>query len=218
MSSNIGSIESKIVLVAFFWCVIALFVQLFRARKKSAIDAREYSRPAKCKNIFKAIIYNFTKAMSPYYKESARLHPLKFIMGITMHLGIFLSILKFIQLLFFPWTISYNLIISSSILAFAIFITSALSGVFLLFNRIFSSELRSISNLDDYISIILSILILVSSALNDIFLMINNDQMFLIYALLFFYIPVGKLRHAIFFFAVRVDFAKKLGHRGVYPL
>jgi hypothetical protein len=41
---------------------------------------------------------------------------------------------------------------------------------------------------------------------------------FLIYAgVLFLYFPLGKLRHAVFFFVARADYGRRLGYRGVYP-
>jgi hypothetical protein len=36
-------------------------------------------------------------------------------------------------------------------------------------------------------------------------------------ALLFLYIPFGKLRHMVYFFVVRADYGFRLGYRGVYP-
>ena len=36
-------------------------------------------------------------------------------------------------------------------------------------------------------------------------------------ALIFLYLPLGKLRHAVFFFVARGDYGWRLGHRGVYP-
>ena len=35
--------------------------------------------------------------------------------------------------------------------------------------------------------------------------------------LLLVYLPLGKLRHAVFFFVARGDYGRRLGFRGVYP-
>ena len=37
-------------------------------------------------------------------------------------------------------------------------------------------------------------------------------------SVLFFYLPLGKLRHCIFFFAARFNFGGRLGCRSVYPV
>ncbi len=69
---------------------------------------------------------------------------------------------------------------------------------------------------DDYIAILATcgLLALASGYPIDA----ASDVVTLIYAvLLFAYLPLGKLRHAVFFFVARGDYGRRLGRRGVYP-
>lgn len=191
--------------IAFIWCISCLLFQLIKSRKRGA----DYSSPVVSANIFRAIIYNFTLAMSPLYKESAKLYPLKFILGIIMHIGVLAAFLQFLCLMFSTT--------SNCLVSLIIFSVSSLASFLLLLNRMFSKELRSISCIDDYFSIIITMLLLISAGLNQIDIL-SKELLLIIFALVFFYVPLGKLRHAVFFFAVRIDLAKRLGSRGVYPL
>ena len=90
------------------------------------------------------------------------------------------------------------------------------AGIWLLVRRVSSKPLRAISVPDDYIAIMATCGLL---ALAVIFALASrNPTPLLAYtSVLFVYLPLGKLRHAVFFFVARADYGRRLGYRGVYP-
>ena len=186
--------------------VIVLLAQYASARGRGRKD---YS--AKAGSPINGIIYNFTWALMPAHKETIRLHPVKFAVGVLMHIGIFLAIAKALLLLVVPslspcCPIAFGLILG----------IAALCGLYLFLRRVFSVELRLMSSPDDYISILLTLVFLLMAMGHESGLMDSDG--FLIYAsILFFYLPLGKLKHALFFFIARADFGARLGYRGTYP-
>lgn len=157
------------------------------------------------------IAYAFTGAMSPARKESAFLHLPTYVAGILYHLGTFLSLALFVVIFggTFPEGI-YALVL-------AVFLTvCGLSGLSILAKRIIKKELRLLSNADDYISnIVVTLFHLISAAL-----MIRPELIIayhLVGGILMIYIPVGKLRHVVFFFAARYHLGYFFGWRNVWP-
>jgi len=159
----------------------------------------------------RGVIYNFTSAMKPSHKETARLHLVKFTVGVAMHLGILTAIAELILLIvdpsFEPWR---------SVVLGSVFGVAALCGLYLFVRRLLSATLRGISSIDDYVSVLLVIGFLVFAALEELGV-VERSAFFICSAVLFFYLPLGKLRHAVFFFMARMDYGRRLGHRGVYP-
>jgi nitrate reductase gamma subunit len=158
-----------------------------------------------------AVIYSFTGAMSPRKKESAFLHLPTYSAGILYHLGTFLAILLFIFLLAqvdFTGMITY--------LFSAFFMVTGLCGLGILIKRMVKSELRSLSSPDDYISNILVTFFQLSSGL-VLFVPASRPGYFILASLLLLYFPVGKLKHAIYFFAARYHLGLFYGWRGVWP-
>ena len=159
-----------------------------------------------------AIIYSFTKAMSPAKKETAFLHLPTYAAGLAYHLGTFLSLFMLILIFFdinFPDWVLYAVV--------TILFISGLSGLSIFIKRIIVLKVRHLSNIDDYISNLLVTLfhILIAFTL----LMSNLEPVLFIYAtILFLYIPIGKLRHTVYFFAARVHLAVFYGRRGVWPI
>ena len=170
---------------------------------------KDYS--VKSGNTDKAIFYAFTGAMNPKAKESAFLHLPTYLLGILYHLGTFVSIPLFFLFLFelrIPQVVT-------RILAVFILIT-ALSGFTILIKRIALKKLSSLSNPDDYISnILVSLfqLVTVFYLLHDPFRILY----FIIASCLLLYLPIGKLRHAIYFFSARIHLGFFYGWRGVWP-
>jgi nitrate reductase gamma subunit len=198
--------ERIIASVSIIWAISALIYQWIKARGKGRID---YSVQAG--NPIKGIIYNFTWAMLPSHKETISRHPVKFLIGVMMHLGIFIAILKVLLLLMFPDMGPIRPVIMGVILGLA-----ALCGIYLFLRRIFTPALRAMSCPEDFLSVLIT-LGFISMALADEFDLISSG-VFLIYsAFLFFYLPLGKLRHALFFFVARAEYGSRLGYRGTYP-
>ena len=92
----------------------------------------------------------------------------------------------------------------------------AVAGLGLLLRRAGSPLLRKLSTPDDYLSVMATCGLLGLAAFP--FPGLTSGAMLLGYAaLVFLYLPLGKLRHAVFFFVARGDYGWRLGHRGVYP-
>jgi len=158
-----------------------------------------------------AMAYAFSGSMSPAKKESAFLHLPTYTAGIFYHLGTLLSIFIFLMLLlnfkfegWITWAFSVCLIISG------------ISGLGILVKRIVKPQMRTLSNVDDYISNLLVTIfhfITVSAILNSAMLPVY----FVLASLLLLYIPVGKLKHTLYFFAARYQLGFFYGWRGVWP-
>lgn len=182
------------------------FVRLLRKGKPG-----DYSAPAGSEAA--GVAFSFTGAMSPAKKESAYLHLPTYTAGLTYHLGTFLAIILFI-LSFFN-LINNNLIFK--ILA-VILVMSFLSGLFILIKRIRVRKLRILSNPDDYLS---NILVTLFQGITISYLLVGHSAAcpyYLAAAALFFYLPVGKLKHVVYFFAARYQLGIFFGRRGVWPV
>lgn len=158
-----------------------------------------------------AMTYAFTGSMSPSKKESAFLHLPTYTAGIFYHLGTFLSIFIFFLFLLnfrFEGWITW---------AFAICLAiSGISGLGIFIKRIVKPQMRSLSNPDDYISNLLVTVfhfITAIAALSPAALPVY----FVAVSLLLLYIPVGKLKHTLYFFAARYHLGFFYGWRGVWP-
>jgi hypothetical protein len=157
-----------------------------------------------------AMYYSMTGAMSPFKKETALLHLPTYIIGILFHLGSFFGF-GLLILSFFTIDLPQAILYGS-----ALFLTAtALSGIALFLKRIFNSRLRQLSHPDDYVSNILVTGFHVIAALS---LLHDMTSLFHIYSgILFFYIPVGKLRHIIYFILARLHLAIEFGKKGIWP-
>jgi hypothetical protein len=93
---------------------------------------------------------------------------------------------------------------------------SSLCGLALLVKRIVTPAMRYFSNPDDYFSNIITsgFIALTAATLTN-----GSAQpaLFIYAGLLLLYIPVGKLRHAIYFPLARVYLGLFYGRRGVWP-
>ena len=162
-------------------------------------------------NIGAATRYSFTGAMSPVKKESAYLHLPTYTAGLLYHIGTFLSIFLFCLFLFkivpqgwLQWGIIGFLMLTG------------LSGLGILIKRMIKKELKALSNPDDFISNILVTAFQFITALA-----LYNGQYFPVYFIivsaLLLYLPLGKLKHTIYFFAARYHLGFFYGWRGVWP-
>ncbi|HNS18011.1 MAG TPA: hypothetical protein PKH94_03235 [Bacteroidales bacterium] len=190
--------------VCFLVCLYHFVRSLFLTRPREYAKARG--------KVFPAVAYSFTKAMSPSRKESAYLHLPTYVSGLVYHLGTFLSL--FLVFLFFfnvyptlPW---------SAIFAGALSI-SFLAGWFILIKRIIKKELRQLSNPDDFIS---NALVTAFQGFVVLTLLINSltPALLICASVLMLYIPIGKLKHVVYFFTSRVYLAIFFGRRGAWPV
>lgn len=169
----------------------------------------EYAR--RSGHIGKAVRYSFTGAMSPKAKESAYLHLPTYMAGIMYHIGTFLAIALFLFAMAGIWPHGIWMYGTAGIL-----LLSFLCGMGIFFKRLGKHELRSLSNPDDYISNILVTsfqLFTVLAMFEAIFL----PAYFTVSAILLLYFPMGKLKHAVYFFAARYHLGYFYGWRDVWP-
>lgn len=158
-----------------------------------------------------AVFYSMTGAMSPTKKESAYLHFPTYSAGILFHLGTFLSFFLFFLLwMQIPFPLFLRLLLS------AFLVVTVACGFGILVKRMVKSELRSLSNPDDYLSNILVTLLQAGTILMMSLPEIRASY-FILASILFLYIPVGKLRHLLYFFAARYQLGFFFGWRGVWP-
>jgi nitrate reductase gamma subunit len=188
-------------------CLISLGYHLFRLI--SFGKPKDYSKPLG--NAADAVCYAYIGAMDPAKKESAFLHLPTYTAGILYHLGTFLSCFLFILLLMkivlFGWIIW---------MIAGFLIITGFSGLAILIKRIIKKELRAISNPDDYISNLL----VTTAQLMTAFTLLNVRLIpayFILESILLLYLPLGKLKHIVYFFAARYHLGFFYGWRGVWP-
>lgn len=162
-------------------------------------------------SILRGVVYSLTGAMSPLNKETAYLHLPTYTAGIFYHLGSFLS---FVWLLIHLSRLTFPTIISR--ISFYLLIAASLCGLTILVKRMVSGKLRHLSTPDDYFS---NVLVTGFQMLSAIALVRSSfiSYSFLYAGILFLYIPVGKLRHVIYFTLSRFYLGLFYGKRGVWP-
>lgn len=175
---------------------------------------RDLSEPAG--SVKKGVIYSSTIAMLPQNKESAYLHLPTYTAGVIYHIGIFLSLLGFVWFVvagFLGWSLP---LIFNQLIALVLLVTTA-CGVFILLKRIFSSDLRSLSTFDDYLS---NLLVTLMQALTALMFWGVNMPLFyyVVMTLVFLWIPLGKTRHVLYFFFARYHLGYFYGRRGSWPV
>jgi len=192
-------------LAALAFCLISCFVHL--GSLISSGKPKDFSQEAG--DIPSAVYYSFTGGMSPARKESAFLHLPTYTAGILYHTGTFLCIGLFILSWFVP---GIPFIARQLISAFLVL--SILSGIGILVKRVMKPGLRSLSNPDDYAS---NVLVTLFQAATLIFLHVFTPAYYIMVSILLLYLPLGKLKHTIYFFAARYHLGYFYGRRGVWP-
>ncbi len=186
------------------WAVLALAAQVLLARGGGR---REFSRRAGRPGA--GLFYNFTVALLPGHKESARLHPAEFVAGVMLHLGVFAALGEVLMLLTAA-KIGWAGLIGLRGLAGI----GGVAAIILFARRVGSPLLRALSTPDDYVAVLATGGLLALG----VFPALASGAVLLGYAgLLLLYLPLGKLRHAVFFFVARADYGWRLGYRAVYP-
>lgn len=162
-------------------------------------------------NISHGITYAFTKGMMPWAKESTRIHRIAYLRGIGFHVGIFAAVGAVITSPF--W--AYLPVLLLSIL-FWVLILGAVLGAAGGVMRIVEHNLRGLSLPDDHFAVWLTTLFIAVTGfavINDAFLI----PMYMVGAITFVYVPLGKIRHCLYFFFSRTFFGKFFGRRAVFP-
>jgi hypothetical protein len=157
------------------------------------------------------VLYAFFRGMLPWEKESVSGHIPTFVAGMIYHAGVFLSLFYLFFLvgglkppIALEWILRVGLPIGLA------------AGVGLLIKRAALPKMRAISVADDFVANLFVNLFLVAAwvaATTD-----GWEGFFLAAAaVLFVYMPLGKIRHCVFFFYTRAVFGVFFGRRGVLP-
>jgi hypothetical protein len=145
-------------------------------------------------NISHGITYAFTKGMMPWAKESTRIHMLAYLRGIGFHVGIFAAIGAVIISPFWPYLSPLLLLILSWVLILGA-VLGAAGGIM----RIAEHNLRGLSLPDDHFAVWLTTLFITVAGLavfNETFVI----PLYIVSAITFVYVPLGKIRHCLYFF------------------
>lgn len=179
--------------------------QIASAKRPASMDAPRGSAS-------RGILYSLTWAMLPWKKESARLHPAVYTLGVAYHGGTFLSFFWLVVLFF---RLGLPRIVASG--SAGLLGLTALAGLVLLVRRALNPNLRYFSSPDDYFS---NILVTGFQVLTAVTLarVAATGPLFVYAGLLLAYIPVGKLRHALYFGLARYYLGLFYGRRGVWPV
>lgn len=192
-----------LLMLSLIWAIAALTVQVRAVRRR-----RDYSRPAGDPR--RGVVYSFTTAMLPTHKEAARLHAVEFGAGTLMHVGVIAALAQALASL---GAVSIPVPVW---LALPLWTVSLVAGLGLLARRMVARDLRVLSAPDDYLALLTTIGLLAFAGWSAC--APAMQAAFLIYtAALLAYLPLGKLRHAVFFFVARADYGRRLGYRGVWP-
>lgn len=208
------SVFQIIAIAAACFCLCGLFLHFIHiVRLGKPNDLSEKSG-----DTTKGIVYANTTAMLPQNKESAYLHLPGYAAGILFHIGIFTSFLVFL-LSFFPFFNRWIEVSTLRLIIAAVLAVTCLSGYILLFRRVLSKDLKGLSTPDDFISNALTSTFQLFTILHLVWP--TNGVVTALYyiacALLFVYMPFGKLRHAVYYFAARYHLGFFYGWRNVWP-
>jgi hypothetical protein len=149
--------------------------------------------------------------MMPWEKESARKHLPTYVGGMAYHIGIFAALAYLFTLLF---SVEFPAFLIP-VLRWGVAV-GFLSGMALFLKRILLPVMRKISCPDDFAANLI-----VNIFLAFTFIQTYSESFTIFYYLasivMFFYIPVGKIRHCFFFFYAKMHFGNFYGRRGVLP-
>jgi FtsH-binding integral membrane protein len=148
-------------------------------------------------------VYFFTLGMLPHKKESAHRHIPSFTVGVVFHGAAFVALALLAAPIQLPW-----LAILTAI--------GFLASLYLVGRRMLEPGVRAMSNLDDYLSTALvGLLALAATARLVLGSPAASTAHNLVGAVLFLYMPLGKLRHWLYFLLARGFLGSKLGRRGI---
>lgn len=195
------------VLAAAAWAAGALFFSWLRARGfgRRVLLAPAAGDPAA------GVRYAFTTAMLPQAKESVRMHLPSYAAGVVFHLGTFTALGLLVMTLAgigMPTPLRWFAVIAP--------LLGAAGGLALLVKRVATPYLRGLSSPDDFVANLLTTAF--AALAGAAVLHPPLVPVWLVVAvLLLAYLPVGKIRHCVFFFSSRAFMGAFFGYRGTFP-
>lgn len=208
----ITQIVALLALAICFALLLAHFLRIIHLGKPN-----DYSE--KSGSVARGVAYSNVRAMMPQNKESAYLHLPSYALGMLFHIGTFSSFLIFI-LSFFKFFNQW-LIQDAGIhyLISALLAVTAVCGICLFVKRLVNKNLKYFTNPDDYLSNAFTTLFQIATCLYLLMpactIMINIYYVFA--AVLFLYMPLGKLKHLLYYFSARYHLGFFYGWRNVWP-
>jgi hypothetical protein len=220
---SLNGAMATLLVAAAAWTVLALLFLYFRA--KSYGKRKLFAKAAGGANsVRRGAIYAFTSGMLPWAKESVRENLISYALGVAYHLGIFASfalLARFIICAFgrsFVFHLPHAVIALAQTLIVLSLCLGVIGGVSLLVKRAVNPVLRGISCPDDYISNILATAAAALALASHLTPRAWLTQAWLITGIiLLVYIPMGKMRHCLFFFITRYNLGAFFGRRGCMP-
>lgn len=155
--------------------------------------------------------YAFTAAMLPQAKESVRMHLPSYAAGVVFHLGTFAAFGLLTMTLAgigLPAALRWVAAIPP--------LLGAAGGLALLVKRVATPYLRGLSSPDDYASNLLTTSFAALSGAASLHPPLVSAWL-VAAVLLLVYLPVGKIRHCVFFFSSRAFMGAFFGYRGTFP-
>jgi len=199
------SVSKWVALAGLIVCTVGLALRfrrtMGRAKPRDLAPARG-SGPA-------GVAYAFTAGMMPWSKESTRYHWAAYLRGIGFHVGIFIGLPL---LLLSPWWNLAPQVVRLG-LAAVLGLTAMLAAAGVVM-RVGEPILRALSTGDDYVAIVL---VSVFLALEAAGMAATSwlPAMYLATGVMLAYIPLGKIRHCLYFFFARVFYGQFVGRRAV---
>jgi hypothetical protein len=195
------------VIFSFLFSIISLTILVLRTfsfgKKPLYAESRGDAK--------KGVYYAFGRGMLPWEKESSSKHLPTYVSGMLYHACIFAALFYLLSLIF---SLELSRLFIS--LLRLLFVLGFLSGLALFSKRIFLPALRKISCADDFAANIIVDLFLIFALIHS-YSSKAAPLFFLLAIVMFLYIPVGKIRHCVFFFYTRILFGLFHGRRGVLP-
>lgn len=168
---------------------------------------RDLSRPRGQR--WRGVLYAFTLGMAPWEKESTRKHWVAYLRGIFFHVGVFMAI---VVLLASPWLELFP--VWSKWIAVAVTASGFLFSLMGIPMRLMGENERALSLPDDYFAVLLTSLFIGLAGLM-LLLPAARPYFYIVSGITAAYIPLGKIRHCIYFFYAKFFFGLGFGHRGV---
>ena len=211
---TVMSVMQYLAIAAAVYCLVSLLAHLVKVVRLGA--PKDKSEPSG--SVKEGVIYSNTRAMMPDQKESAYLHIPSYAVGMLFHIGVFCSLLFFV-LSFFPF---FNRWIGVSCWRWVLAIPPAIGtvcGLILFFRRLVSKDLKVLSMPDDFIS---TCLVTLFQLMTTLYLLFStacsvNTVYYISVIVLLLYLPLGKLRHVVYYFAARYHLGFFYGWRNVWP-
>ena len=211
MSEFLRVLENEVQIIALSFMAVVYLLRLRWILKFTASKERTPSRGDETAGI----MYSYMTLAMPWSMESTSKRWIKYIEFVIFHIGIVVTITATFIIPYAPALIGSTI----TIMVIQVIIAAAfIVGVIRLFRRFARPEMRAISSMDDYFSLLLLDFYLLSA----FFGVPNNNEWSLIafFGLTTFfliYVPFSKISHYLYFPFTRYYIGKHLGHRGVYP-